>query len=76
MTIKASVHNHCILLPADAQIADGTEVEVIVPEATAPAKPGPAMAWMAEFMGAATTLPPDAAARHDELAHGRKRKSS
>jgi hypothetical protein len=32
MTIKARVHNRTIVLPADVEITDGTEVQVIVPE--------------------------------------------
>ena len=32
------------------------------------------LAWMSEFAGAIDTLPPDAAERHTEYAHGRKRR--
>ena len=33
MTITARVHNRFIALPADLEVAEGTEVQVIVPEA-------------------------------------------
>lgn len=32
MTIKARVHNRTIVLPADVEITEGAEVQVIVPE--------------------------------------------
>jgi hypothetical protein len=32
MTIKARVHNRTIVLPASVEIAEGAEVQIIVPE--------------------------------------------
>ncbi len=76
MTITARVHNHSIALPADVEVPEGAEVQITLPDpATSEAGDNP-MAWMKEFVGAIDTLPPDAAERHNELAHGRKRRLS
>ena len=72
MTIRATVQGDTIKLPAGVHLADGTTVEIVAPsEGTAERGP---LAWMAEFAGAIDTLPPDAAERHTEYAHGRKRR--
>lgn len=76
MTITARVHNHQIVLPADLEISEGAEVQITLPEPTDNGEPVGALAWMEEFAGALDTLPPDAAERHNELAHGRKRRPS
>ena len=82
MTITAHVHDHRIVLPADLEVPEGAEVQVILPDTVADntantatdEKDGNPMAWMQEFVGAINTLPVDAAERHNELAHGRKRR--
>jgi hypothetical protein len=68
MSITATVENDTIKLPSGVHIPDGTKVRVELDDA-AEAKP---LAWMEKFVGAIDSLPPDAAARHTELAHGRK----
>ena len=57
MTITARVHNRTIALPADVEIAEGAEVQVIVPE-KAPAnsqRKGEAPDWLRKAVGAATS---------------------
>ena len=72
MTIRATVQDDTIKLPPGVHLADGTTVEIVAPsEAAATGSP---LAWMAEFVGSIDTLPPDAAERHTEYAHGRKRR--
>lgn len=72
MTIRATVQGDTIKLPPGVHLADGTTVEIVTPNGTA-ATDSP-LAWMAEFAGAIDTLPADAAERHTEYAHGRKRR--
>ncbi len=74
MTITARVHNHRIVLPADLEVPEGAEVQVIFPDAETDEKDGNPMSWMLKYAGTADSLPPDAAERHNELAHGRKRR--
>jgi hypothetical protein len=50
MTIKARVHNHTIVLPADVEIAEGAEVPVIVPPKASPAN-GSVSAFIGEWAG-------------------------
>ena len=69
MSITATVENDTIKLPPGVHLPDGTRVRV---EPEQPAE-GNALGWMKDFAGSIDTLPPDAAARHTELAHGRKR---
>ena len=57
MTITARVHNRTIALPADMEIAEGAEVQVIVPEKL-PAnsqRKGEAPDWLRNAVGAATS---------------------
>lgn len=72
MTIRATVQGDMIKLPAGVHLADGTNVEIVAPSEGMD-KDSP-LAWMAEFAGSIDTLPPDAAERHTEYAHGRKRR--
>ena len=72
----ARVHNHSIVLPADLEVPEGTEVQITLPDSVAGGANDNPMAWMQEFVGAIDTLPADAAERHNELAHGRKRRLS
>ena len=74
MTITARVLNHSIALPANLEIPEGAEVQITFPETTADEADGNPLAWMQEFVGVLNSLPADAAERHDELAHGRKRR--
>lgn len=74
MTIRATVQGDTIKLPAGTHLPDGTAVEILTPsDGPAGEGQGP-LTWMAEFAGAIDTLPPDAAERHNEYAHGRKRR--
>ena len=70
MSISAIVENDTIKLPV--HVPNGTRVEINVPEEWRE-KTG-ALGWMQEFTGCIDTLPPDAAERHTDYAHGRKRR--
>ena len=76
MSITATVENDTIKLPAGLHVPDGTQVEVTLPQKPSSAKTEGPLAWMEEFVGCIDTLPPDAAERHTEYAHGRKRRIS
>ena len=57
MTITARVHNRNIALPSDVEIAEGAEVQAIVPEKVA-AHSQPALEardWLRKAIGAATS---------------------
>ena len=69
MSITAIVENDTIKLPM--HVPDGTSVEITLPEESG--EKGGALSWMKDFAGCIDTLPPDAAERHTEYAHGRKR---
>lgn len=73
MTITAQVHNRSIALPADVEIPEGAEVQIMLPEPPASGPGAGPMDWMTEFVGTLDTLPADAADNHTERAHGRKR---
>ena len=57
MTIIARVHNRAIALPANVEIAEGAEVQVIVPETlpTNSQPTGEAPDWLRKAVGAATS---------------------
>jgi hypothetical protein len=57
MTIKARVHNRTIVLPKSVEIAEGAEVQVIVPEkpATTNGAPIKTSDWLREALGKATS---------------------
>jgi hypothetical protein len=57
MTIKARVHNRTIVLPESVEIADGAEVQVIVPEnpATNNSAPTKSADWLRNALGKATS---------------------
>ncbi len=74
MSIAATVENGTIKLPEGIHLPDGTRVEIVLPQEEPEAARESPLAWMAEFAGRIRTLPPDAAARHTEYAHGRKRR--
>ena len=74
VTITARVHNHQIVLPANVEVAEGAEVQVTLPDTATDEKDGNPMTWMLKYAGTVDSLPPDAAERHNELAHGRKRR--
>jgi hypothetical protein len=69
MSITAIVENDTIKLPV--HVPDGTSVEIILPQERQEKRDG--LEWMKEFAGCIETLPPDAAERHTDYAHGRKR---
>ena len=66
MTIKARVHNRTIVLPESVKIADGAEVQVIVPEELATNKSAPTKSadWLRNALGKATS-----GLRTDEIMH-------
>ena len=74
VTITARVHNHSVALPADLEVPEGAEVQVILPARPDGEATEGALAWMKAYAGVLDSLPPDAAERHNELAHGRKRR--
>lgn len=74
MSITAIVENDTIKLPV--HVPDGTRVEIVLLGEKEAKPAGNALAWMEEFVGCIDTLPPDAAERHTEYAHGRKRRLS
>ena len=57
MTIKARVHNRTIVLPESVEIAEGAEVQVIVPEepATNSSAPTKTADWLRNALGKATS---------------------
>jgi hypothetical protein len=57
MTIKARVHNRTIVLPESVEIADGAEVQVIVPENSAANHSAPTKSadWLRNALGKATS---------------------
>lgn len=57
MTIKARVHNRTIVLPESVEIAEGAEVQVIVPEqlATNNSAPTRTADWLRNALGKATS---------------------
>ncbi len=73
MTITAKVHNHTITLPPEFPVAEGAEVQIILPEPVPPA--ANPHAWMEEFVGIVDTLPEDFAAEHDHYIHGTRKRA-
>ena len=57
MTIKTRVHNRTIVLPESVEIADGAEVQVIVPEKTPASNGAPTgtPGWLRDSLGKATS---------------------
>jgi hypothetical protein len=55
MTIKARVHNRMIVLPESVEIADGAEVQVIVPEKPGTNNVAPTAHWLGNALGKATS---------------------
>ena len=57
MTIRARVHNRTIVLPESVDIADGAEVQVIVPENPATNNSVPTIPpdWLRNALGKATS---------------------
>ncbi len=57
MTIKARVHNRTIVLPANVEVAEGAEVQVIVPvqPPTVNSAPPKTPDWLQKAVGAATS---------------------
>lgn len=57
MTIKARVHNRTIVLPANVEVAEGAEVQVIVPvqPPTVNSAPPKTPDWLQKAVGTATS---------------------
>lgn len=55
MTIKARVHNRTIVLPANVDIAEGVEVQIIVPETRPPPNGAQTPDWLQNAFGTATS---------------------
>ena len=70
MTLSAKVHNHTITLPAEANIPDGAEVQVIVPDAPPERQTTSFFDSMRDLIGSIKDGPEDLAAEHDHYAHG------
>jgi hypothetical protein len=68
MTIKTRVHNHTIILPPDLEIAEGAEVQVIVPAKASPTN-GSVSAFIGEWAGAFTGPDQNAAGDDARLAY-------
>ncbi len=74
MSITAIVENDSIKLPPGVHVPDGTPVEIMVPGGSAIEPVEGPLEWMKDFVGSLDTLPADAAERHTDYAHGRKRR--
>jgi len=72
MTYKAKVTNGTVLLPPDADLPDGTEVEVTPVQEMPTAKSF--YERYARFAGMAKDLPSDLAENHDHYLHGHPKK--
>lgn len=74
MTIAGTVQNGVVILEGGPPLADGTRVEVVVPNqepAPAPAAPGePTIRSLLKFAGVIKDMPADFAAQHDHYIHG------
>jgi hypothetical protein len=55
MTIKARVHNRTIVLPANVEIAEGAEVQIIVPEKQPTTNGAQTPDWLQNAFGTATS---------------------
>lgn len=77
MTVLAKVHNHAIQLPPEVVVADGTEVQVVVPEAaSASTQPASFFDTVRDLIGSIKDGPEDLAAEHDHYAHGAPKRSA
>jgi hypothetical protein len=72
MTLSGIVKNGVVVLDNGRALAEGTRVDVVVPEAAAEfeAAGGPTLAGLLNVAGAVRNLPPDFAAQHDHYLHG------
>ena len=68
MSLTGVVTNGMIVLDNNAQLPDGTRVEIHVADAEAPASPLAKM--LLTHAGKAQGLPEDAAVQHDHYLHG------
>jgi hypothetical protein len=57
-----------VALPPDANLPEGTKVEVRPVNSTV--RPGDAGQWLLQFAGIVKDLPPDFAGEHDHYIHG------
>ena len=76
MTLTARVENHNIALPPGLEVAEGTEVRVILPDEAPPAAGEGRNLWLLKYAGVIKDLPPDFAAEHDHYLHGTPKKSA
>jgi hypothetical protein len=71
MTITARVHNRTITLPAEVEIAEGAEVQVMLPDPSLAAeRPASFFDSVRDLIGSIKDGPEDLAAEHDHYAHG------
>jgi hypothetical protein len=72
VSYTGKVQNGVVVLPPEAHLPEGTEVEVSFPE---PAPNGATFAErFKEFIGMADDLPPDLARNLDHYVHGHRKK--
>ncbi len=68
MAIKGTVQNGVVVFDQPGSMLDGTRVEVVVKERSAPASP--LAAKLLKHAGKALGLPDDLAEQHDHYLHG------
>lgn len=71
MTVLAKVHNHRIELPPEVEVAEGTEVQIVLPDAA----PTSFFDTIRDLIGSIKDGPEDLAAEHDHYAHGAPKRS-
>lgn len=74
MTVLAKVHNHAIQLPPEVKVADGTEVQVVLPSAV-PAEPASFFDTIRDLIGSIKDGPEDLAAEHDHYIRETRKRS-
>ena len=76
MTVLAKVHNRTIQLPPEVDVAEGTEVQIVVPDADhAVTQPASFFDTIRDLIGSIKDGPEDLAAEHDHYAHGAPKRS-
>lgn len=69
MTLQGTVRNGVIVLDPPQTLAEGTQVEVVVPDSPGETKPTLAERLL-KHAGTVTGLPSDMAEQHDHYLHG------
>jgi len=72
MTLTGVVENGVVVLDNGEQLAEGTRVNVVVPQETPERGPGtkPTLLGLLRIAGAVKNLPADFAVQHDHYLHG------